>query len=183
MKKYFIISILFLMAAGAIAQTVTDNPYGAQYPSQLRRAAKSTPVALQLRTWCGDDTVGSAGPTVVVDTTTQRTIIWRAPFDCKVDSFYVSCGLADSVVAADSFRFNVVGNTSGTNGDTIICDSLNGVQALYTPISLHGGPDSTKTVLTASKYLRIWYDPAGSATTTKTTFSINFVVTPADRAK
>lgn len=186
MKKLFIVIGLVILVGLAFAGTVTDNPTGGQYPAHMRRASKGTPVNIRISQVAIEDTAGSSAPYLALDTlsSSSRRAIWSAPFDCKLDSFYVSLD-GDSVLAADSVYIMVIGNNSATNGDTLLRDSLNGVQNLYTPIKLHGGPgaDTTKTFLTKGKHVIIHVNPAGSAITSKSVYNINFLVTPADWAR
>lgn len=186
MKKLILLAMVLVMAGFALAFTVTDNPSGGQYPAHMRRASKGTPVNIIISQVAIEDTAGSANPYLVIDTlsASSRRAIWMAPFDCKVDSFYVSLD-GDSLLEADSVYIMAISNNSATNGDTLLRDSLNGVQALYTPILLHGGPgaDTTKNKLTKGKHMIISVNPAGSAISSKSVYNINFMVTPADWAR
>jgi hypothetical protein len=183
MKKLLISLALLVMVGSAYAASVTDNPIGGLYPIHLRRAAKSYTVSFQVPQETVEDTAASTAPWVAQDTVTQasRLWMWRAPHDCKIDSFYVSIGGADSIKAADSARVLFISNNSGTNGDTIICDTLT-VATRYSWTKLTNNlADTAKNIMAASKTLTVKVDPYGSATTSRSHFWFEFTVTPSDR--
>ncbi|MDD4352702.1 MAG: hypothetical protein PHU71_07060 [Candidatus Gracilibacteria bacterium] len=174
---------ILVMVGIAAAFNVSDNPSGALSAFYQKYFAKAKPITFQISYAAYDDTVGSSAPSVSLDTITpcSRNYMWRAPFDCRIDSVYIQCGYDDSLKAADSVALLAISNNSATNADTFICDSLNGVQALFTPASMHGGPDSALNKVAKGKWVRFRLNPAGSAITSESVFYVSFIAIPADR--
>jgi hypothetical protein len=178
MKKLFILVVLMVMAIVGYSLTVTDNPAGGSYPVNLKRNAKAKLVTFVLSTVAADTILG------------QNAFYWRAPFDCKIDSFHMINGVA--IAAADTatgvfWRLRGITNNSGTNGDTIVYDSTRAGLGITltagTDRKLKGGPDSTRNTMAAGKKLIFTMNGAGVTATVASAgyYFFSFTVVPADK--